>query len=270
MTTKNFVSISGVTNRDELAGIDEIRIDEGISFPIVIGYQVSNLSINQGTQNSRQPLFADLGGLDEQTRESGFTSAIHYYTKDNDTIISDLEKVVDIGVNPSAALVQFNTLPPTIDILKKVKGMGFGVIFKVAVSNMTEGGYAVWKGVGVEDISTGSIEPLINQVYQRRGFIDYAMFDPSHGTNLELDLTEDSMAVKFGRGITANPDLRDVGLVYAGGIGPDNVKSLTGTLNSFFPAGVSIDTESKVRVNDKFDLDLAKGYLIEYECSVRA
>ena len=145
--------------------------------------------------------------------------------------------------------------------------MGFRTIFKVAVSNKQtpQGGYAVWKGEGVQDVSNGQVEPLINQVLDRMGFVDYAMFDPSHGTNLDLNLNEHSLAIRFGRGVVTNPNLKEVGLIYAGGIKPSNVRQLTKALNSYFPNRFSIDTESGVRINDRLDLDLVRSYLMEYK-----
>jgi hypothetical protein len=263
----NFVSVSAVTDANQLEEISRIYRAERLSFPVAIGYQVSNKSINQGAQNTRQPRFADLGIIDERTRGYGFITAVHYYTKDNTTILGDLERVIDSGVKPS--VLQFNTLPPSLDVLRKVKNMGFKTIFKVAVSDKQspQGGYAVWKGEGVQDISSGQINPLITQVCDRKEVIDYVMFDPSHGTNLDLVLDENSLAVRFGKGIISNRDLNHLGLVYAGGIKPSNVKTLTKTLNSFFPNRVSIDVESGVRTDDKIDLDLVRDYLIGYRDS---
>ena len=145
-----------------------------------------------------------MGALDKETRDYGLITAIHYHTKDNATIIRDLEKVIETGVDPSLALVQFNTLPPSIDTLRQVKDMGFSNIFKVAVSNKKspQKGYSVWKGEEVQDFKSGEIEPLLKQVYDRKNVINYAMFDPSHGTNLDLDWDENSLAIRFGRDIT--------------------------------------------------------------------
>lgn len=260
----NFVSVSAVSDREQLKGIAKIIQEEKIVFPLVIGYQVSNKSVNQGTQNPRQPRFVNLGDLDKQTRDYGFITAVHYYTKDNTTILQDLERIANSGVEPS--LLQFNTLPLSLDTLRSVKEMGFRAIFKVAVSNKQspQGGYAVWKGEGVQDVSKGEVEPLVAQVYDRRDVIEYVMFDPSHGTNLELDLDENSLAVRFGRGIVAKNELDHLGLVYAGGIKPTNVRPLTKSLNQFFPNRVSIDIESGVRTNDEFDLELVREYLKGY------
>lgn len=99
--TTNFVSVSAVSNREQLADIARVYRGEGFNFPLAIGYQVSNKSINQGTQNSRQPKFTELGDLDNATRDYGFITAVHYYTKDNTTILDDLEKIATLGVEPS-------------------------------------------------------------------------------------------------------------------------------------------------------------------------
>ena len=268
---KKFVSISAVSDKEQLAEINRICNVEGFRFPVVIGYQVSNKSINRGTQNPRQPKFVELGELDRETRDYGFVTAIHYYTKDNNTIVEDLEKVIGSGVDSSLALVQFNTLPPSQEILKKVKDMGFGIIFKVAVSDKQspQGGYAVWKGENVQDVSNGNIAPLIQQVYDRKNFIDYAMFDPSHGTNLDLDLDRESLAVRFGKEITSLGDLNQLGLVYAGGIKPNNVRKVAKSLEKLFPNRVSIDIESGVRKDDKLELGLIREYLINYQRAIQ-
>jgi hypothetical protein len=258
----NFVSVSAVSNREQLDSIARIYQQEGFNFPLAIGYQVSNKSINQGTQNPRQPKFVELGDLDKATRDYRFTTAVHYYTKDDTMILADLERIISLGVEPS--LLQFNTLPTSLETSRKVRDIGFKTIFKVAVSNKQspQGGYAVWKGDGVQDVSSGQVEPLVAQVYDRRDVIEYVMFDPSHGTNLELDLDENSLAVRFGRGIVANRELDHLGLVYAGGIKPTNVRSLTKSLTHLFPNGVSIDIESGVRTDDKLDMDLVRDYLL--------
>ena len=260
--TINFVSVSAVSNREQLTEIAKIYQQECFNFPLVIGYQVSNKSINQGTQSPLQPKFVELGDIDKATRDYGFITAVHYYTKDNTTILADLEKIATLDIEPS--LLQFNTLPPSLETLRRTKEMGFRTIFKVAVSNKQspKGGYAVWKGECVQDVSSGQVEPLMAQVNDRRDVIDYVMFDPSHGTNLELDLDENRLAVRFGRGIVANEKLSHLGLVYAGGIKPTNVRTLTKLLNHFFPNRVSIDIESGVRINNKLNIDLVRDYLL--------
>lgn len=264
----NFVSISAVSDSEQLRGIRNICQNEDIEFPVAIGYQVSNKSINQGTQNPRQLKFVDLGGLSEETLSYGIIPAIHYYTKDNSTILSDLEKIAQIGVNPTSALLQLNTLPISPNILREVKKMGFKILFKVAVSDKKaeQEGYAVWKGKDVQDVESGEISPLIKQVQDRKEIIDYAMFDPSHGTNLDLILDENSLAIRFGKEITDREDMNHLGMVYAGGIKPTNVARITKSLISFFPRDrISIDIESGIRTNDQFDLNLVRGYLVGYK-----
>ena len=94
----------------------------------------------------------------------------------------------------------------------------------------------------------------------------YAMFDPSHGTNLDLDLDEESLAIQFGKTFTLDIELAqaDLGLVYAGGIKPSNVRNVVRTLNSFFPNRFSIDTESGVMSDNRIDLNLVRDYLVGY------
>jgi len=123
----NFVSISAISNKDQLVEINRISQAEQFPYSLAIGYQISNKSINQRTQNPRQPRFSKLGELDKATRDYSLITAVHYYTNDNRTIIEDLEKVVGLGVEPSQALLQFNTLPPSPDILKNVREMGYNL-----------------------------------------------------------------------------------------------------------------------------------------------
>lgn len=264
----NFISVSAITDRDQLEGIANICQEEKFSFPVVIGYQVSNKSINHGTKNSRQPKFEELGDLDRQTRDYGLITAVHYYTKNNRTIKKDLEKITELGIDPSKTLLQLNTLPPSIEILRQVNDIGYKIILKVAVSNKQtpQGGFAIWKGNRVEDVSSERPFNLIGQVYDRREFIDYVMFDPSHGTNLDLNLDEESLAIKFGKVFTLDTDLvqANLGLVYAGGIKPNNVRSVVRTLNKFFPNQFSIDAESGIRTDDRVDLNLVRDYLVGY------
>lgn len=261
----NFVSVSAVSEREQLTGINRICNEISFYSPVAIGYQLSNKSINLGTQNSRQPRFAEIGDLSKEASDYGFIPAIHYYTKDNETVLNDLEKIISNGVNSCLSLLQFNTLPLPVNLLREIKKMGWKIIFKVAVSDKeTGGGYAVWKGENVQDVKKGEISPLINQVLIRQGVIDYVMFDPSHGTNLDLDLEEDSLAIRFGKAIMSKKNLNEIGLVYAGGIKPSNAGRITKSLYTFFPRRISIDTESGVRTNDRLDLNLVRDYFIEF------
>lgn len=262
---KNFVSVSAVSDSGQLRGIRDICITENLGFPVAIGYQVSSKSINQGTQNSRQPKFSDLGDLSKMTLDYGLIPAVHYYTKDPSTVLGDLEKIANVGVDPQTALLQFNTLPLSPEVLRAVNEMGFKILFKVAVSNKqsSQRGYAVWKGEGTQDVERGNVEPLIAQIEERKDVIDYVMFDPSHGTNLGLNLDADSLAVRFGKSVVSKEQFSHLGLVYAGGINSVNVASLVNSLYSFLPRNrISIDAESGVRKNDKLDLNLIRNYLI--------
>jgi len=272
MASQNFVSISGISNRIQLQEIHKICQEEIFDFPIVLGYQVSSKSINLGTQNPRQPKFLDLGYLSAETLSYGFFPAIHYYTKDNSTILGDLEKIAELGVLDSNLVLQLNTLPLPTEILREIKEAGLEIIFKVAVSNKQtpQGGYAVWKGREVQDVKEGEVGSLIAQVQERKDFIDYVIFDPSHGTNLDLDLDEKSLAVRFGKEIISIEDLNHLGLVYAGGIKPSNVGRVARTLFSSFPARVSIDIESGVRDGkNRFDLNLVRAYLVNFREAVQ-
>jgi phosphoribosylanthranilate isomerase len=265
-----FVSVSGISNRKELEEIGKIYRNEKLKFNLAIGYQVSGKSINDGTRNPRQPFFSDLKGLCDRTLELGFIPAIHYYAKSMDWFNEDVEKIAGV-IEPERALIQFNTLPLSIEALGKVKERGFGVIFKVAVANKKspEGGYKVWKGEMVQDVTNGDASLLIKQIEERKGLIDYAMFDPSHGTNLELDLSEKSLAIRFGRELVGKERNGCIGLVYAGGIGPGNVKEVAERLNHHFPWKFSIDTESGVRTNNELDIGLVRNYLVNYRDALK-
>ena len=161
---KNFVSISGISDSGQLEAIRDICDGESLNFPIVIGYQVSSRSINEGTRNPRQPLFSELKDLNTETKNYGFSTAIHYYAKEGNPILNDLEKIASVG---KPLLLQFNTLPPPVEVLSRAKELGYEVIFKVAVSDKqsADGGYKVWKGEGVQDVETGDANQLINQVF---------------------------------------------------------------------------------------------------------
>ncbi|MBM3247730.1 hypothetical protein FJZ17_04310 [Candidatus Pacearchaeota archaeon] len=261
----SFVCISGVSETEQLRAIRKAYRERGLGFPLAIGYQLSNKSINQGTKNSRQPLFSKLGALVRETKSYGFLPSLHYYTKDNSTILGDIETIADQGIDPNETLLQFNTLPLSPEDLRKIDKRGFKVIFPIAISDRKSpaGGYAVWKGEGVEDVSEGNVQSLVQQVLARKDFIDYVMFDPSHGTNLELDLSEGSTSIKFGKQIIQDPSLAHLGMVYAGGISPENVAQIISRLLSFFPRQrISIDTESGVRTNDQLDLGKVSEYLV--------
>lgn len=258
----NYISLSGIKDRNVLAGVQKICEEERFTFPVVIGYQVSHRTINGGDPGNRQPRISHLRELCKESKEYGMFPAIHYYTRDNTTILSDLERLLELGVEPG--LLQLNTLPPIPKTLEIINKRGYKIILKVAVSDKHQGGVAVWTGQKVEDVSTGDISNLIKQVYERKDFIQYVMFDPSHGTNLELDLNENSLAIRFGKEIIEMDSLSHLNLVYAGGIKPSNVKQLIRLLNSFFQGKFSIDAESGIRTGDQLNLELVRKYLTEY------
>jgi len=272
---ENFVSVSGISSLPQLNAIARISREEKLCFPIAIGYQISNKSINQGTANPRQPKFSELESLSLATRKHGFLQAFHYYAKDNSTIVRDLEKVAEVGnLKDGSALVQFNTLLPSVDVIKAVKDMGLGVVaFKAAVSDKKspEGGYAIWKGDKVQDVSEGNASALADEFRMYAEYINYVMFDPSHGTNLKLDLKEDGLAIRFGAEIRKRREFDNIGLIYAGGINPGNVQNLSATLKGYFKDGFSIDVESGVRdivkengklIKDELNLALVREYLV--------
>mgnify|MGYP001578960057 FL=1 len=104
---------------------------------------------------------------------------------------------------------------------------------------------------------------LVEKVRKRKDCIDYAMFDPSHGTNSSLDLNSDSLAIRFGREIISDRDLGHLGIIFAGGINPRNVATLKKILHDYLPRDrVSIDVESGVRKDDCLDLALGRDYLL--------
>ncbi|MBI2045220.1 hypothetical protein HYT23_04130 [Candidatus Pacearchaeota archaeon] len=267
---QNFVSVSGVSSIEQLEEIGNFCRLEKFNSPVVIGYQFSNKSINQGTHNPRQPRISHLREITEKTLDYGLITAFHYYTKDNLTIVGDLEKLVSLsGANPEKTLVQLNTLPANVKTLKQIKQIGFKTIFKVAVSDKSSEGYAIWKGHEVQDFHFGDISALIGQVYERKAFIDYVLFDPSHGVGLDLNLSPGSLAVRFGKEISQR--FKNLGLVYAGGIGPNNAAETITFLLNYFPQGFSIDAESGLRnivknnsgkTLDELDLNSVKKYLM--------
>src|SRR3989344_503825 len=192
------------------------------------------------------------------------------YTKDNKTIIGDLEKLASLsGTIRESSLFQLNTLPPDTKTLEQIKQLGFKTILKVPVSNKTHGGYAVWKGHETHDFHFGEVAALVEIVRERKDFTDYVIFDPSHGTSLPLDLAKESLGIRFGKEISKS--FPYLGLVYAGGIGSENAGEIIKTLSGYFPKGFSIDTESKVRETvkvcgtttfDELNIDLVKNYLV--------
>ncbi len=106
---------------------------------------------------------------------------------------------------------------------------------------------------------------LFSQVQEREHVIDYVLFDPSHGTNLGLDLREDGLAIQLGKKISSRDLMSHLNLVYAGGINPDNVGEITKTLHSYFPNRFALDIESGVRNSqNRLDMNLIRGYLSNY------
>jgi phosphoribosylanthranilate isomerase len=261
---ENFVCVSGVTRDIELGWVADDIQKHHLNYRAAIGFQVSNSSINNGTTNERQPNFENLGRLDGLAREYGLIPAIHYFTKDNETILGDLETIAkNIDMTHGSTLLQFNTLPVEINILKEVEKMGFDTIFKIPVSNKGAGGYAVWKGDGVQDVSSGDVGPLIEHAREVAPYVRYVMFDASHGTNLELDLGEDSLPIRFGKGIRELREMDNVGLVYAGGFNPDNIYDKITALEKHLFGGVSVDIESGVMGSDgKLDKVNVRDYFV--------
>lgn len=251
---RDFICVSGVTREEELHWISYFTYINNLD-NTAIGFQVSNSSINKGTTGERQSEFSELKNLVSLSRINGITPAIHYFTNDNETVLGDLETIAsNIDMSCGSTLLQFNTLPLETSVLKEVKKMGFDTIFKIPVSNKeNERGYSILRGGDVQDVSSGEVAPLIEYAREVAQDVSYVMFDASHGTNLELDLSENSLPIRFGKGIRELGEMDNVGLVYAGGIGPDNVYDMMRTLGEYFPRGVSVDAESAVMSSDGLD-----------------
>lgn len=262
-----FISISGVTNSDDLKTISRIAREEDTWERVVIGLQVSTRSINEGTRNPRQPSFGDIDRLIGITYELGMEPAIHYATRDLNTVIPDIKKMNDSLRYD--VMLQFNTALPTQEILEFAREKGFQTIVALPLVDKSRpgGGYFAWKGKDSEDSRNTSAERLIERLLPIRKHVDYVLFDPSHGTGEVTNFGPESLAIQFGKNffdprVTGNI-FRDVDLIYAGGIGPDNVHEVARAIySSGLPSErVSIDSESNLRTDDKLDLDKVRLYL---------
>lgn len=258
-----FVSISAVTSLDELKDIARIKDQLKPNFPVVIGWQLSSSSINDGTQNSRQPPFHEIKNLYKAALDNDIVSAFHYYTKDMNSMEDDLEILANkLNFFDQVKLLQFNTLPPSEENLEVFRGFGFSPILKVPIADkrLAPKGYQSHR---VNDIRQAKADDLHSQARSVSGLINYVMFDPSHGVGLELGTSKDNLGIHMGHLITSDLGMNRVGLVYAGGIGPNNARNILSNLKRNFPRRVSIDSQSAIRTQDRLDSNKVKEYLTE-------
>jgi len=263
---RDYISVSGITSPEEtrelFLNIRHIAmkkfIAQGYNFAhkdLVIGYQFSHKSIYEGPSNSRQLRIENTYQLMELNQFLGFDAGLHYYTKDFSTIIDDLDILLNKNkLSNFVTMLQFNTKTPIdVDILRDIKNeYNQRIIFKVPVEE---------EGVNIIEKKDYTLDQLVQLVEERGDYIDYAMYDPSHGTGTEMDLNK---ATAFGK------EMKKLhkNIVLAGGFNPKNIEASLDRIILELGQEFSIDAEGGLRDklgegygNDKFNPDKAGMYL---------
>lgn len=169
---------------------------------------------------------------------------IHYHTKEASALYDDLTKLTEIAGERLHGF-QLNVMWPPPNHLRQYKLEHPEMKLVLQITRFTMCAlleHPEWVANNI--------------LYTYPELIDYVLLDPSGGRGIPL---RRAFIRPYLETISAiNPDL---GLVVAGGLGPESL-NLVSDIASKFP-NVSIDAEGRLRdQDDKLDLDLAKNYLI--------
>ncbi len=170
---------------------------------------------------------------------------LHYADYNNDTKPDDIKKAISFAGEYVNA-IQFDMVWPTPNIIEIAKGFNIETILQV--------------GSVAFDAVHNKPEIMINKLRGYEGLIDRVLLDKSMGRGIRMD---PDFLIMFASEIKR--ELSNVGLVFAGGLGPGTV-NLIEPIYANFPE-MSIDAQGKLRssgdARDPIDWGIARRYITE-------
>ncbi len=250
-----YVGVSGVSAAGEARNVVSLMRRSGFTMQAghipMMGLQVSWKSLDFGLSkgNNRVPRLGDLPLILEAVKGEVFPT-IHYYTKRQEKVVTEIEKVIEYNSIYDSGLVgglQINGVFPKPDSLEELKKA-----------------YPSLKLTLQTRIYRNEIETLAEELAAYHGIIDYALLDSSGGRGREFDSKQmiEAYRILKDKGLEA-------GIVFAGGITGENVVHKIKTLvKETGEKGFSIDAEGGLRDrlgdgygNDRLNLDKVSAYL---------
>jgi len=233
---KPYIAISGVVNLEQIKAIGEIKEKLSIfqnNYDLCIGFQVSKRTLYGGQNSKRQPDINTLQALCNRTKELGMIPSIHYHTKTKSNLVSE---IIDLNKEVQYDYLQLNVKDCSPKILQYPDRK---LIYKGSFNYDTNRNF----NVNINSEFT-EVEP----------FIDYLMFDTSHGKGLPFNIRQ----VFYYGFIT---ECYDFDYVIAGGFNPINIEERLIDLRILLKP-FSIDAESGLRTKDDLlNLDSCASYL---------
>lgn len=220
----------------------------------MMGFQFSYKSLKYGFSegNSRVVPRDDLAAVLESVAGDVFTT-VHYYTKEPERLVPELEAVMRLGSIYHRGLVegvQINRVWPTTHQMAELRSKFPQLKIILQISSFVTGEM--------------SDEEVARKLAKGYGDVAYVILDSSHGKGVEFDVSSITSTYKTfkANGVPSK-------VVFAGGFNGENVKSKLLDLRDEVGAeDFCIDAEGGLRDklgegygNDVFNPDKARAYL---------
>jgi hypothetical protein len=254
MDARPYVGVTGPVTKEEVMEIcrefHEAGFGETSSHVPMIGFLVSQKTLNGGYMNRRYPAFSSLPDILRVVDKPVFAT-IHYTTKELTTLADQVAAVFGDGIYDKGLCrgVQLNVVWPDIMQVGMIKAR-FPEIKVIFQAN--------------EHVLDGSpAYDIAKRLVAYEGVIDYVLIDPSGGKGRVSDL-DYPLDVYW----TLGENLHDVKLGIAGGFNGDNVTSRMWEIQDAVRELFCIDAEGGLRdkITDRFgddtlNIDKVRAYL---------
>lgn len=256
--TKQYVGVCGVASVEEAEKVVHLFRESGLNLKTehipMMGFQVSYKSLKYGFSpgNNRVPRLDKLHMILECVSRDTFPT-IHYYTKEPEKLVPELEEVLVLDRIYRKGLVggvQINGVWPTTDQISEIRGKFPELKITLQMSSAVTG-----------DMTQQQVAGKLAAGYAD---IEYIILDSSHGTGVEFDTAEIASTYRTFR----ENGVRSA-VVFAGGFNGDNVKEkLAQLMRVTNTRDFSIDAEGGLRDrvgegygNDLLNLNKVQSYL---------
>jgi phosphoribosylanthranilate isomerase len=256
---KSYVGVSGISSvREAEEVVDAFYTDAGFSamgsHVPMMGFQVSYKCLERGYSegNNRVPMLDELPNILKAVEGKVF-STVHYYTKNKDSLLKEVWKVLNTESIYYRVLVgglQINGVLPTPEQFGSIKHAFPELKLILQLSPKTVG--------------TMHVNDIAKSLSNDYAGVDYVLIDPSMGTGKEFDV---NVAVETYHMLRTN--CISAGIVFAGGLNGSNVSSKVRSVSKAIgTTEFSIDAEGGLRDrlgdgygNDALNMEKVRAYL---------
>lgn len=239
----SYVGITGFKYPEQVTAVRGVAQGPRI---LMVGVLASQKSIVAGnhdpeSRNAHREKIAEIFPPGDQT-----LNLVHYYTKDQENLIEQLDEVTYFG-GPRCHGLQLNIAWPDPLVLSRFRNHWPERILVLQLGGRR------WP------LTNYTPDDLGKKVLDYDGIVDYVLLDPSGGLGREMDV---AFMQEYLEGIDRSVSVarRQIKLAVAGGLNADTVSALQPLCEEF--PGLSFDAEGKLHgASGALDLVACKQYL---------